>query len=199
MPEETVEEQKVQENQEVQETPEAPEAQEVQETPEAQEIQEAPEVAAEESKKAGQIFVVCGKNEEMNQAAKDVLAKFNLEAILLGAHQEETGSILETSSLAASFAIVVLSDDDVATPQEEFPRNALLQPRSEEIFLLGFLAAKLGTKNIFLLTQPKQNFKQPFQHISLLYTSYDKENRWQFDLVRVLKSAGFDVDANKLI
>jgi len=146
------------------------------------------------------VFLICGKDAEMNTAAKEILAKLGFEAVLLGCQQEGTASILDESApLEASFAIAVLSDDDVATPREEFPRNALLQPRSEETFVLGFLTAKLGAKNIALLHLSKQNFKKPFQHDSLTYIPFDKENRWHFDLVRELKSAGFEVDANKLI
>lgn len=191
MPEETTE---GQEEMEVQAAPEVVEEQ-PQETPA---VQETPEVV-EEVKAGGQVLVICGKDQGMNQAVTETLAKFNLTPVLLGANQELTGAVLDASALAASFVIAILSDDDVATPREEFPRNALFQPRAEEIFLLGFLVAKLGTKNMFLLSQAKQNFKQPFQHASLTYTSYDKENRWQFDLVRRLKSAGIEVDANKLI
>ncbi len=190
MPEETTEGQEKEE----QVTPEVVE-EHPQETPA---VQEAPE-SAQESQSGGQILVICGKDKAMNQSVIDTLEKFNLTPILLGVNQELTGAVLDASALAASFVIAVLSDDDVATPREEFPRNALFQPRAEEIFLLGFLVAKLGTKNMFLLAQAKQNFKKPFQHDSLTYISYDKENRWQFDLVRRLKLAGIDVDANKLI
>lgn len=159
------------------------------------------EVVVVPKNNAQRLFVVVGRDGEMNKSAVDIITKLGFEPVLLGSSQEATAAIVGNPEnyKDISFAIAVLSDDDVATPREEFPKNALLQPGAEEIFLLGFLTAQLKPQNIFSIFQAKQNFKKPFQHTILSYVPYDKENRWHFDLVRALKTAGYDVDANKLM
>jgi len=157
-------------------------------------------IEAAEAEAQNRLFLVAGKNDEMKKSAQEIMAKLGFEAILLEAVEEGKSMVDQCAEYTGvSFAIVLLADDEVATLREQFPKNAVLQARAEEIFMLGFLSAKLGFKKVFPLYSEKQNFKKPLEYADIPYTVYDPQGRWQFDLARALKAAGYAIDANKLI
>jgi len=148
-----------------------------------------------------QIFLVHGHDDAMKQAVARTLEKIGLEPIILHEKPSEGRTIIEkfTDYSEVSFAVVLLSPDDIAYPKDRSPKDAMLRARQNVIFELGFFIGKLGRNRVLVLYQEEENFEMPSDYSGVLYTPYDSSGRWQFDLIKELKACGYDVDANKLL
>ena len=148
-----------------------------------------------------QIFLVHGHDEAMKQAVARTLEKMRLEPIILHEKPSEGRTIIEkfTDYSEVSFAVVLLSPDDIAYPKDRSQKDARLRARQNVIFELGFFIGKLGRNRVLVLYQDEENFEMPSDYSGVLYTPYDSSGRWQFDLIKELKACGYNVDANKLL
>lgn len=152
--------------------------------------------------KGNQIFVVHGHNEEMKQAVARTLEKLDLKPIILHEQPNQGRTIIEKFAEYAdsvSFAVVLLSPDDIGYRKDQSSEAAKFRARQNVILELGFFLGKLGRHNVITLFKNDPDFEGPSDYDGVLYTPFDISGRWQFDLVRELKSAGYDVDANKLV
>lgn len=147
------------------------------------------------------IFIVHGHNEEMKQAVARTLEKLGLEPIILHEMPNQGRTIIEkfTDYSDVSFAVVLLSPDDIAYSKKELPQKAKLRARQNVIFELGFFIGKLGRERVHVFYQKEENFEMPSDYSGVLYTLYDNSGQWKFDLIKELKACGYDVNANKLI
>ena len=152
-------------------------------------------------KSSNRIFIVHGHDEAMKQAVARTVEKMGLEPIILHEKPSEGRTIIEkfTDYSDVSFAIVLLSPDDMAYPKDHSPKDAKLRARQNVIFELGFFIGKLGRNRVLVLYQKERNFEMPSDYSGVLYAPYDDSGRWKFDLVKELKACGYDVDANKLL
>jgi predicted nucleotide-binding protein len=163
--------------------------------------QKVDKVQKTDVKSSNRIFIVHGHDEAMKQAVARTVEKIGLEPIILHEKPSEGRTIIEkfTDYSDVSFAIVLLSPDDVAYPKDQSPKDAKLRARQNVIFELGFFIGKLGRNRVLVLYQEEKNFEMPSDYSGVLYTPYDDSGRWQFDLVKELKACGYNVDANKLL
>jgi len=163
--------------------------------------QKVDKVQKADVKPSNRIFIVHGHDEAMKQAVARTVEKMGFETIILHEKPSEGRTIIEkfTDYSDVSFAIVLLSPDDVAYPKDQSPKEAKLRARQNVIFELGFFIGKLGRNRVLVLYQEEKNFEMPSDYSGVLYTPYDDSGRWQFDLVKELKACGYDVDANKLL
>jgi predicted nucleotide-binding protein len=147
------------------------------------------------------IFVVHGRDEAMKQAVARVLEKIELNPIILHEQPNEGRTIIEkfTDYSDVSFAVVLLSPDDLAHSKNKTQKDAKFRARQNVIFELGFFVGKLGRNRVLVLYQEEKNFEMPSDYSGVLYTPYDKSGQWQHALVKELQTCGFDVDANKLL
>ena len=163
--------------------------------------QKVDKVQKADVKPSNRIFIVHGHDEAMKQAVARTVEKMGFETIILHEKPSEGRTIIEkfTDYSDVSFAIVLLSPDDVAYLKDQSPKEAKLRARQNVIFELGFFIGKLGRNRVLVLYQEEKNFEMPSDYSGVLYTPYDDSGRWQFDLVKELKACGYDVDANKLL
>lgn len=163
--------------------------------------QEVNKVQKPDNEFSNRIFIVHGHDEAMKQAVARTLEKIDLEPIILHEKPSKGRTIIEkfTDYSDVSFAVVLLSPDDIAYPKNQSPRDAKLRARQNVIFELGFFIGKLGRNRVLVLYQEEKNFKRPSDYSGVLYTPYDNSRRWQFDLIKELKACGYDVDANRLL
>lgn len=150
---------------------------------------------------SNRIFVVHGRDEGMKQAVARTLEKIELEPIVLHEKPNEGRTIIEkfTDYSDVSFAVVLLSPDDMAYPKDQSSKDAKLRARQNVIFELGFFIGKLGRNRVLVLYQEEKNFEMLSDYSGVLYTPYDNSGQWRLDLVKELKACGYDVDANKLV
>ncbi len=150
---------------------------------------------------SSRIFIVHGHDEAMKHSVARTLEKLGLEPVILHEKPNEGRTIIEkfTDYSDVSFAVVLLSPDDLAFEKNQEAKDAKLRARQNVIFELGYFIGKIERKHVLVLYHEEKNFDMPSDYSGVLYTPYDNAGRWRYDLVRELKASGYDVDANKLI
>ena len=164
-------------------------------------IQEVDKVKKADAKFSNRIFVVHGHDEAMKQAVARTLKKIGLKPTILHEQTNEGRTIIGKFSdySDVSFAVVLISPDDMAYPKDQPSEDAKPRARQNVIFELGFFIGKLGRNRVLIvLYQEEKKCEMPSDYSGVLYTPYDSSERWQLDLVRELKACEYDVDANKL-
>ncbi len=143
------------------------------------------------------VFVVHGRNNTIKLDVARTIEKLDLNAIIL--HEQIGNSLTIIEKLEnysdVDFAVVILSDDDLG----KFKEAEELNPRARQnvIAEMGFFIGKLGRRNVSILYMKGVEIPSDFGGVE--YVLIDEAGNWKINLVRDLKGAGFDVDANKLI
>jgi len=148
--------------------------------------------------RSNKIFVVHGHDNEMKSAVTQTLQKLDLEPILLHEKPNSRQTIIEKTSDYAhvSFAVVLLSPDDLAYPKEKTSDEAKYRAKQNVIFELGYFLGRLGKQNVVAIYRKKKDFEVPNDYSGVLWIEY--KNGWYFELIKELQACNFDVDANKL-
>lgn len=147
------------------------------------------------------VFVVHGHDEEMRQAVARALEKLDLEPVILEERPSSGRTVIEKLDRYSdvSFAVVLLSADDLAYAKNAAPEKAKLRARQNVVHELGFFTGKLGRENVLVLHRKEEGFETPSNHAGVLYVPYAEMGSWRFDLARELRECGYVVDANKLL
>jgi predicted nucleotide-binding protein len=147
------------------------------------------------------IFIVHGHNEEMKQSSARFLEKIDLKPIILHEQPNKGKTIIEKFNdySNVSFAIVLLSADDVAFSKNEEVENASFRARQNVIFELGFFIGKIGRECVVVLYEQVDNFEIPSDYQGVLYIPYDSSGNWKLSVAKELKAIGYKIDGNKLL
>ena len=145
--------------------------------------------------RSNKIFVVPGQDNEMKFDVTQTLQKLDLDPIIL---QNIAQTLIEKTSDYAhvSFAVVLLSPDDLAYSTEKTSDEAKYQANQNVIFALGYFLGRLGKQNVVAVYRKKKDFEIPNSYSGVAWIEY--KTGWYFEIIRELKAANFDVDANKL-
>ena len=146
---------------------------------------------------SGRVFVVHGRDE----GAKSTLARFleglDLVPVVLAELPAEGQTIIEKfeSQSDVGYAVALFTPDDVGALNSE----SELSPRARQnvIFELGFFIGKLGRDRVCALT--KGPVEIPSDYAGVEYISLDEAGAWKMTLFRELRTAGFNIDANRLV
>ena len=145
-----------------------------------------------------EIFVVHGRDEGSKEIVSRLLTKLGLQPVILHEQPNQGRTIIEKFEQYAQvgFAVVLLTPDDTGAPQDQ---SAGPQPRARQnvILELGFFLGKLGRDRTCALR--KEDVEIPSDYHGVLYIPMDDQGAWKMKLVRELKGAGLDVDANRII
>jgi predicted nucleotide-binding protein len=150
--------------------------------------------------KSNRIFVVHGHDNEMKEAVARTIEKLGLDAVILH-EQVNKGAptliekLLQNSDV--SFAIILLSPDDVGYPKDT-PDKARPRPRQNVVFEFGLFVGKLGRANVFVLHRKVSDFEMLSDFAGGVYQEFDGAAAWRYELGRELGAAGYDIDLNKL-
>ena len=147
------------------------------------------------------IFIVHGHDEEMKQHVARIITRLELDPIILHEKPNLGRTIIEkfTDYSDVSFAIVLLSPDDIARQRNDSPDVVKSRARQNVVLELGYFLGKLGRNRVVALYREEEDFEMPSDYSGVLFVPYNTTDRWQFDLVKELKASGFNVDANKLV
>lgn len=143
------------------------------------------------------VFVVHGHDEAAMHGLARFLEKLGLEAIILKEQPDQGRTIIEKfegSAADVRFAVVLLTPDDLGSSIKSDTPDA--RARQNVIFELGYFAGKLGRGRVCLLR--KGQVEIPSDLYGVIYTDMDPADGWQAKLVRELKAAKLDFDANRL-
>jgi predicted nucleotide-binding protein len=151
---------------------------------------------------SNQIFVVHGRDDEMKHAVVTMLSKVGLKPVIMQDKEDEGRTLVKdiTDYSNVSFAIVLLSPDDMVYQKDEpHPRmRAQPQARQKTILALGFFIGKLGLNHVFVIHRKEENFDVLSDYAGVLYIPYEPEV-WELTLARVLVASGFNIDSTKLL
>lgn len=163
-------------------------------------VKEEPPAGPEASRSGRRVFVVHGHDDALKQTVARVLERLELEPIILHEQPNAGRTIIEKFEDYAdvSFAVVLLTPDDMGYEAESDPNSAKPRARQNVILELGFFLGRLRRKNVAVLYDSEVEIELPSDYDGVLYIPVDKAGRWQLDLVRELKAAGLEVDANKI-
>lgn len=143
------------------------------------------------------IFIVHGHNEELKEKVARTIEKLKLNPVILHEQSNEGQTVIEKFEKHSNvnFAVILLTYDDFGNVKSENNRNK--RARQNVILELGYFIAKIGRENVMPLYE--KEVELPSDISGVLYTLIDETENWKFRLVKELKSAGFNVDANDII
>jgi predicted nucleotide-binding protein len=143
------------------------------------------------------VFVVHGHNNEIKIDVARTLEKLGLNPIILHEQPNNGKTIIEKFETYSNvgFAIVLLTDDDEGKGKKE----ADFKPRSRQnvVLELGYFIGKLGRSKVCPLYA--RGVELPTDISGVLYIEIDSGDTWKIRMVKELKAAGYDVDANKIL
>ena len=153
---------------------------------------------AREQLTTNEVFVVHGTDDGVKETVARFLTRLGLEPIVLHERPNKGRTIIEKFEDYAQvgFAVVLLTPDDEGSPRGQ---STDPQPRARQnvILELGFFLGKLGRRGTCALL--KEDVEIPSDYDGVLYILMDDQGAWEMKLLRELKEAGFDVDANVLL
>lgn len=175
----------------------------IQKTVETHQTKEFPEkkvISKKQSKpkpNGKDVFIVHGHNEEIKHHVARTLTSLKLTPIILHEQANEGLTVIEKFEKFSEveFAIILLTFDDYGNVKNEEKKNK--RARQNVILELGYFLAKLGRSNVLPLYE--DGVELPSDISGVLYTKIDESENWKFRLVKELKSAGFNVDANDIL
>jgi len=140
------------------------------------------------------IFVVHGHDAEMKEAVARFIEKLRLEAVVLSEQANSGATIIEKfeKSSDTSFAIVLLSPDDVGASAAD-PSKLQQRSRQNVILELGYFLGRLGRSRVCPLVRGKLELPSDFHGV--VYIAFEGDD-WKLHLIKELKAAGFNIDAN---
>ena len=164
------------------------------------ENQTPPSSAAQENERinTSEVFVIHGRDEGTRAIVARFLEQLRLKPVISDEQSSQGLTIIEKFERHAQvgFAVALLTPDDAGSLQGD---GSNLNPRARQnvIFELGFFIGKLGREGVCALT--KGTVEIPSDYAGVAYIPLDDSEGWKMKLVRELKNAGFDVDANRMV
>ena len=145
-----------------------------------------------------EIFVIHGRDNQTKETVARFLEHLNLKPIILHEQSNQGRTIIEKFEQHAQvgFAIALLTPDDAGALQGD-ERNLKPRARQNVVFEFGYFIGRLGRKHVCALT--KGNVEIPSDYDGVIYIPLDDVGGWKMKLVKELKGAGIDVDANRAL
>ena len=144
------------------------------------------------------VFVVHGHDDGTKQKVARFLERLDLEPVVLHEQPSKGHTVIEKfeDHSDVGFAVVLLTPDDVGAIEDR-PDDLKPRARQNVVFELGYFVGALGREKVCALA--KGNIERPSDYDGVVYIPLDNGDGWRMKLVKELKAAGFDVDANKAI
>ena len=141
-----------------------------------------------------EVFVIHGHDHGVKNTIARFLENLGLTATILHEQPDEGRTVIEKlEHYANGFAVALLTPDDVGGTDEH---NLKPRARQNVILEMGYFAGKLGRQRVRALKS--EGVEVPSDFSGVLYIALDDSEMWKMSLIRELKGAGFDIDANRI-
>ena len=140
------------------------------------------------------VFIVHGHDGELKQSVARILEKQGIAPIILSEQTSHGKTIIEKIEANSSVggAICLFTADDVGKGKNESSDSA--RARQNVVFETGYFWGKLGRDHMIIIKE--EGVEMPSDLSGVVYTS---KGNWQIELLKELKSMGYEVDLNKLL
>ena len=157
--------------------------------------EDAPAVASGIGAGGTEVFLIHGRDEAAKLDVARFLEQLDLEPVILAEQPSGGRTIIEKVEAHADvgYAIALLTPDDVGSRQGD----DAVRPRARQnvVFELGYFIGRLGRKRVCVLTKGQPEIPSDYSGVVYVPMASDA---WKMGLIKELKAAGFDVDANKV-
>lgn len=145
------------------------------------------------------VFIVHGHDDGMKQSVARTLEKLGLMPIILHEQPDSGKTIIEkfVRDADVGFAVVLLSPDDMGYKKDDGAEKAKPRARQNVILELGYFVGRLGRDKVMALKRG-DDLELPSDLSGVVYTPFDDHGAWEMKLLKELKAAGYNVDANHL-
>lgn len=143
------------------------------------------------------VFIVHGHDNETKESVARALQTLGLNAIILNEKSNQGKTIIEKLEHYGDvgYAVVLLTPCDIGKAQGE--TEFMPRARQNVIAELGYFIGRLGRNRVSIIHRADTEIPSDFKGLG--YISYNNDGSWKFLLTRELKTAGYNIDANKLI
>ena len=146
------------------------------------------------------VFIVHGHDQGIRAMVKEFIEQLELEPVILQEQPNRGLTVIEKFEQHAQvgFAVVLFTPDDIGSAKDDAdtPRY---RARQNVIFELGYLIRHLGRSRVAVLYKGDEgDIEIPSDYAGVLYTQIDGADGWKMKLIKEMKSAELDVDANRL-
>jgi predicted nucleotide-binding protein len=145
-----------------------------------------------------EIFIVHGHDTGTRESVARLIKRVtDIEPVILHEQPNKGQTViekLETSSINAGFAAILLTADD----EGGVKGKGSLTPRGRQNVVLeaGYFMGKLGRSRTAILYEP--GVELPSDITGIVYIALDEHDGWHLKLAKELRAAGFIVDMDKL-
>lgn len=145
-----------------------------------------------------EVFIVHGRDNETKLEVARYLEHLNLKPIILHEQANNGKTIVEKieGHTNVKYGIVLYTPCDIGGFVECKEQGLKKRARQNVVFEHGFLMGKLGRANVAAVV--KGDIETPNDIAGVVYISMN-DSQWKIDLGKELKSAGYEIDFNKLI
>lgn len=142
------------------------------------------------------VFVVHGHDEAMRTEVVRALEQLDLVPVVLSEKPDLGRTIIEKFEHEADvgYAVILYSPDDKFSDQEG---QSVERPRQNVVLEQGYFIGVLGRNRVTTLARNPGRLEAPSDVLGVLYIPFD-DGAWKLKLVRELRAAGYEVDANRL-
>jgi len=147
------------------------------------------------------IFIVHGRDIEMRGDVERLILKLGINPVILMNEPDRGRTIIEKLEDYSDInhAIVLISPDDVFTPNCDEPETKVRRARQNVILELVFFMGKFSRGNVIPLFRKDKSFEMPSDIHGVIYQTYDPNDRgWKKDIGDELAAMGFEIDFSKL-
>lgn len=159
-------------------------------------IPPALKIERETERSLDSVFIVHGHDKEAKETVARFLQRHQLRVVILHEKANKGRTIIEKieQNDDVGFAVILLTPDDIGASSAQ---SSNLRPRARQnvIFEFGYFISKLGRANVCALVVG--DIEKPSDYDGVLYIRMDGTDGWKLDLMREMKNAGIDIDANK--
>ncbi|MBR4092700.1 MAG: nucleotide-binding protein [Oscillospiraceae bacterium] len=139
------------------------------------------------------IFIVHGHDGELKQSVARIIEKQGIEAVILNEQANQGRTIIEKFEdySDVSGAICLFTADDLGRAKNN--SDDLPRARQNVVFEAGYFMGKLSRSNVVIIAEKGVEIPSDMQGIV-----YTDKNKWELNVLKELKTMGYDIDLNKL-
>lgn len=141
-----------------------------------------------------EVFIVHGHDHGAKETIAREVEKLGLKSVILHEQPNRGRTIiekLEELAKSASFAIVLLTPDDLGALKDRIDNTPNPRARQNVVFELGYFIGKLGRKRVCPIY--KGEIESPSDIDGIVYVHMDEGGAWRQDLTQEMESAGLPI------